>query len=1018
MGRRHRFARHSRLPSGRLGLEPLESRLALAASSFSTVLDASGLAAETVGGEGVPGVWNGRFESAAIYGTTAIPVELLPSDTWSTFSLGEGFFSLSAPLATSTEVYAWAAVTPGILGIEPDRFIGPPPLTAPPAWDDGSEPVDVDPAVTPNDPGYPNQWPLPIIGMTTAWGGSTGSRDVIVAVIDSGIDPAHPDLQANAWINPREIPGNGIDDDSNGFVDDARGWNFLAGTPSVEDGYGHGTHVSGIIGAVGNNGQGIAGVNWQITIMPLKILNDSGVGTIGAAISAINYATMMRRDFEANIVASNNSWGATTGFSQLLLDAIALLGDSGALFVAAAGNNATDNDVSPRFPSSFTLPTVIAVAATTEADTLAAFSNFGATSVDLGAPGGNIYSTFPGGNYGYLSGTSMAAPHVTAAIALLRAARPSLSSVEARAAILGSTDGVPSLAGKTVTGGRLNVDAALRSVGIIPVVPPSPPTPPPPRQNATLPFEDTFNTLDSPFVSGFWTTRLGSLGTQSQQAVSQVAGTSIMTLNGLALADSIVQTFINVRNGTSAGLVARYTGAGDRRMYAATVAFSGSALTSRIWRNTGATWTALATAPVPSSSGVLRFEVIGSSLSLFFNGVRVAAAFDTLIAGAGAIGARAIGRGVSFDNYLAIAPTPPVPTIVTLPFVDNFNRPDTPYVSASWTKRIGSITLASNAVVSRIAGPSVMTLANLAVADVSAQAFVNVGAASAAGLVARYTGPGDANMYVGTLARVAGGYAGRIWRHGAAGWVQLASGAALGGSGTLGFEVVGSSLTLSLNGRQIAAAFDTTITRAGAVGIRFVAAGASADNVVANALVPPLTINGSLPFADDFNRPDDPYVSGLLTKTIGNVAIVGQRVVSRIDGTSILMLNGASIADSRSQIFADVTGGDSVGLVARYGGTGDRRMYAASLARVGSGFAGRLWRNVGGAWTLLASAPVADGSGLLTFDVVGSSLKLSLDGVLLATARDNAIAGPGRAGIRFIGTGAAADDSAIDATAG
>ena len=612
----------------------------------------------------------------------------------------------------------------------------------------------------------------------------------------------------------------------------------------------------------------------------------------------------------------------------------------------------------------------------------------------------------------------MAAPHVTGAVALLKAAKPALSSAQARAAILGAVDSLPSLSGKTVTGGRLNVDAALRSVGIIPVVPPAPPTPPSPPQNATLPFQDAFNTIDSPSISGFWTTRLGSFGTQSQQAVSQVAGTSIMTLNGIAVADSITEVFVNLRTGTSAGLIARYTGPSDKRMYAATLALAGGSFTSRIWRNTGTTWTALATGPVPAASGVLRFEVIGSSLTLFFNGVRVSAAFDTLIAAAGAIGVRAIGAGVSFDNYSAVAPPPPVPTIVTLPFVDDFNRPDTAYVSANWTKRIGSITLTSNAVVSRVAGPSVMTLANLAVADAAVQAFVNVGAASSAGLVARYTGPGDANMYLGTLSRVTGGYNGRIWRHGAAGWVLIASGAAAGGSGTLRFEVVGSSLTLSLNGRQIAAAFDTAITRAGAVGIRFVAAGASADNFLANALVPPLTVNGTLPFADNFNRPDDPYVSGFMTKTIGNVGIAGNRVVSRIDGTSILMLNGASIADSRSQVFADVSDGGTVGLVARYRGTGDTRMYTASLARVDSGFSGRLWRNVGGVWTLLASATVAKGSGLLEFAVVGSSLQLSLDGALLVAVRDTAISSAGYVGIRLIGTGAAADDYLVAPPAG
>ena len=973
------------------GLEPLEARLACAATN-------------------VDSQWNGRFESATPYGDPAIPQEFLPQSTWSTISLGEGFFTLTAPDATADEVQAWAASTAGVLEIEPDLAIGPP-LNDPPIWEDGSDPVDTDPTVIPNDPGLANQWAIPKIQANSAWSITTGSRQVIVTVIDSGIDLTHPDLAANVWTNPGEIPGNGVDDDKNGFADDVHGWNFIDGTANVQDVYGHGTHVSGIIGAIGNNDRGIAGLNWQTTIMPLKILNDRGVGTVSAAIAAINYTTMMRRDFEANVIVSNNSWGATSGFSQVLSEAIRLMGNAETLFVAAAGNNATNNDVAPRYPSSYDLANVISVAATDSSNSLASFSNYGATTVDLGAPGSLIYSTFPGGNYGYLSGTSMAAPQVTGAVALLAAAKPGLTSAEARAAILGSVQQLPSLAGRTVSGGLLDLDGAMRSLGLIPQ-PPQPPQPPPAPLLATLPFRDDFNYVDSGYLSGYWTNRLGAIGTTNQEAVSLVAGTSILSVNGIGVADSITEAFFNIRSGTSVGLVARLSGPGDKRMYAAMIARNGSGngFTGRIWRNTGTTWKALASGPLPTSSGVLRFEVIDTALTLFFNGVRVAAVFDAAIPWPGAVGLRMIGAGCSADNYSAVAPTPPVPTTVTLPFSDTFEGPDTTYVSGSWTKQLGNITQTANAVVSRVVGPSVMTLTNMATADSSGQAFVNLTNGSSAGLVARYGGPGDANMYLGALARVGGGYAGRIWRNSRGVWTLVATAPAIGGSGTLRFDVVGSSLTLSLNGRQLAAAYDSTLSGAGAMGLRFVGAGATADFYSAVGLVPPLVVDATVPFTDDFNRPDSNYVSGAWTKTVGNLVLAGGRVVSRIDGVSILRLNGLALADSRSQLRADVAAGTTVGLVARYTGSGDGRMYSASLTGTGGGFVARLWRNSGGRWTLLAAHAAPTGRGLLTFDVVGPRLTLSLDGMSLVTARDTAIPEPGAAGIRLIGPGAAADD--------
>jgi hypothetical protein len=399
--------------------------------------------------------WNGRL-ATSLQPTAALPALPVESSAWRVVSLGNGYFSLTTPGASQQDVLAWAAHTPEILSFEPDFVL-----------QSSSLPID---------PGFTSQWGLNntaidgygVIGAdihaTQAWDITTGSQSVVVGVVDSGIDLNHPDLAANVWTNPGEIAGNGIDDDHNGFVDDVHGWNFVENNNNVQDGYGHGTHVSGIIGAVGNNGQGTTGINWQVSIMPLRFQDNYGVGDTGGAIAALNYATMMRRDYGINIVVTNNSWGGGTGASAMLQDAIRAQGDVGITFVTAAGNSAANCDVSPRYPACFNPPNVISVAATDRYDMLAGFSNYGATTIDLGAPGVGIYSTRPNGTYGSMSGTSQAAPQVSGVVALLAAAKPGITVTQIRTAILGSVDPLPGLAGKTVTGGRLNAAAALASL--------------------------------------------------------------------------------------------------------------------------------------------------------------------------------------------------------------------------------------------------------------------------------------------------------------------------------------------------------------------------------------------------------------------------------------------------------------------------------------------------------------------------------------------------------------------------
>jgi subtilisin family serine protease len=328
---------------------------------------------------------------------------------------------------------------------------------------------------TPNDPNFGRQYGLHNRGQDggksdadidapEAWDIQTGGRNVLVGIVDTGIEYDHEDLRANIWNNPGETGGgkesNRIDDDNNGYVDDWRGWDFKGNDNDPRDDNGHGTHVAGITAAVGNNGTGVSGVAWRASLVGLKFLGSDGSGTTADAVEAIIYAA------NNEITLLNNSWGSTE-LSRTLEDAIKYASDRSVLFMAAAGNDNSNNDTSPHYPSNHDVENVISVAASTNRDDLASFTNFGERTVDLAAPGNNIFSTYRFGRYQTLSGTSMATPFVTGAAALVKSEFPNISLLHWKLRLLGGVDHPSDWRDRVLSDGRLNAAKTLSRSPII-----------------------------------------------------------------------------------------------------------------------------------------------------------------------------------------------------------------------------------------------------------------------------------------------------------------------------------------------------------------------------------------------------------------------------------------------------------------------------------------------------------------------------------------------------------------------
>jgi thermitase len=315
-------------------------------------------------------------------------------------------------------------------------------------------------SVTPNDPFYPLQWAVNDtpgdhdIDAPEAWNARTSCTKI--AVLDTGVDTDHPDLVGNIYKSP-DIPNNNKDDDGNGYVDDTYGWNAITGKGSGEDDNGHGTHVSGIIGGHGNNGTGVAGICWSASIVPVKFMNSQGKGSTSDAIDGMEYAAKKG----AKII--NASFGCPSS-SESLHDAVDYVQDKGVLLVVASGNDSENIDTHPEYPASYTDSNILAVAASTDEDALASFSNYGDTAVDVAAPGDDIYSTYLGGGYKYLSGTSMASPYAAGLAAMLKKQESGATYSNLRYAIRHDVDLPPAFKNKVAYDGRINAEKALAAI--------------------------------------------------------------------------------------------------------------------------------------------------------------------------------------------------------------------------------------------------------------------------------------------------------------------------------------------------------------------------------------------------------------------------------------------------------------------------------------------------------------------------------------------------------------------------
>jgi subtilisin family serine protease len=482
-------------------------------------------------------------------------------------------------------------------------------------------------ALLPNDPSFSSLWGLRNTGQvingvagtpgadisaSSAWDISTGSRANVVAVIDTGVDYNHPDLAANVWSAPSAFTVT-IGSLNINCAAGTHGFNAITNTCDPLDDNNHGSHVSGTIGAVGNNGVGVVGVNWTASIMGSKFLNSAGSGTTANAINAIEFTIQAKQIFgaNANVRVLSNSWGGG-GFSQALLDEINKANTNNMLFAAAAGNNSSNNDTTPFYPADYNAPNVVAVAATNNQDQLASFSNFGRNTVHLGAPGVDVLSTTTNNTYSTFSGTSMATPHVSGAAALVLSVC-SLDTAGLKSNLLNNVDPIPSLSTNTITGGRLNVNKAIRACS-------APPTPDfslsaSPASQTVAPGASTSYTVTVTSTGGFTgTVTLSASGLPAGASASfnppSVTGSGSSTMTVTTSSTTPTGTSTLTITGTSGTLVHTTTVTLVVSNPGADFAISASPASQTVVRRGSTSYTVTVT-PTGGFTGTVTFSVSG-----------------------------------------------------------------------------------------------------------------------------------------------------------------------------------------------------------------------------------------------------------------------------------------------------------------------------------------------------------------------------------------------------------------------
>jgi uncharacterized protein YkwD len=473
----------------------------------------------------------------------------------------------------------------------------------------------------------------------------------------------------------------------------------------------------------------------------------------------------------------------------------------------------------------------------------------------------------------------------------------------------------------------------------------------------------------------------GTAAQVSQWGAQPIAGSSLDTVAGQSTADVTTRADVNVGVGQWAGLVARYTGTGDQNMYFGALTGIAGGYQATIWRNLGGTWTPLVTRSYTGAGqGSLRFNVFGATQELYLNDTLVAYAHDGILTGPGSSGLRTYG-GVVMANFSTTALPP---SSQPLPFADSFAGSS---LNGTWTTQMGSFQVSAGHAGSLVNSRNLATVTGLSASDVSVQADVAPTNGQWAGLVTRYSGTGDQTMYLGVLVGTAGGFQAMLWRDIGGNWTQLTSQSYVGvGAGTFRFDVIGSSLRLYLNGNAVAWAADSQLI-AGSVGLRSFS-NVQYSNFQAGNISP------SLPFSDTFSTTGS--LSSSWLQRMGTFQVGGGLTKGTAGVGNLATLGGVTATDVSVQADVAPTSGQWAGLVARYSGAGDMNMYFGAIMATATGYQAMIWRNAGGAWTVLASQSFTGSStGTLRFDVVGSMLRLYLNGNLLVSATDSVLTSGG-----------------------